>query len=365
MMKHTLFSLSILVLCNSCGDRKEEANIRDLSKVNNTISTCSFIEQVDFIPLHEKDSFLLGEINAIRKYDGKWYVLDNKQKTAIVAFDSVGQPVSLYDKTGNGKGEYAEITGFDVSPETGDVCVLCGPPKIIILDKDLKFKQEIKLSDYYWRICWYDAGFLLYSANNATVDYITLEQGKARKIFQAESDMYNVAGTEPVFIRDNDNLYFHTEQSDALYEIKDFEFVPVVSLDYPLKKETEQILRKRYYGDLNVQERMKYVRPTVNCVIGNDTCLSFIYSRMLYYINMPYENHYINSVLKIDCGRSTMKTGNQLISWKYISEYDPESYSDDRLYKGVKVNHPVMNDSLRRSGNPMLVLYTLKKTFGE
>ena len=31
MMKHTLFSLSILVLCNSCGDRKEEANIRDLS----------------------------------------------------------------------------------------------------------------------------------------------------------------------------------------------------------------------------------------------------------------------------------------------------------------------------------------------
>ena len=56
----------------------------------------------------------------------------------------------------------------------------------------------------------------MYSANNATVDYITLEQGKARKIFQAESDMYNVAGTEPVFIRDDDNLYFHTEQSDAL-----------------------------------------------------------------------------------------------------------------------------------------------------
>ena len=46
--------------------------------------------------------------------------------------------------------------------------------------------------------------------------------------------MYNVAGTEPVFIRDNDNLYFHTEQSDALYEIKDFEFVPVISLVYPL-----------------------------------------------------------------------------------------------------------------------------------
>ena len=63
----------------------------------------------------------MGEINAIRKYDGKWYILDNKQKTAIVAFDSVGQPVSLYDKTGNGKGEYAEITGFDVSPETGDI----------------------------------------------------------------------------------------------------------------------------------------------------------------------------------------------------------------------------------------------------
>ena len=40
MMKHTLFSLSILVLCNSCGDRKEEANIRDLSEVNNTMRLC-------------------------------------------------------------------------------------------------------------------------------------------------------------------------------------------------------------------------------------------------------------------------------------------------------------------------------------
>lgn len=40
MMKHTLFSLSILVLCNSCGDRKEEANIRDLSEVNNTMRAC-------------------------------------------------------------------------------------------------------------------------------------------------------------------------------------------------------------------------------------------------------------------------------------------------------------------------------------
>ncbi len=48
--------------------------------------------------------------------------------------------------------------------------------------------------------------------------------------------MYNVAGTEPVFIRDNDNLYFHTEQSDALYEIKDFEFVPVISFRLSIKE---------------------------------------------------------------------------------------------------------------------------------
>lgn len=86
MMKHTLFSLSILVLCNSCSDRKEEANIRDLSKVNNTISTCSFIEQVDFIPLHEKDSFLLGEINAIRKYDGNgiFWIISRKQRLLLL-----------------------------------------------------------------------------------------------------------------------------------------------------------------------------------------------------------------------------------------------------------------------------------------
>ena len=44
MMKHTLFSLSILVLCNSCGDRKEEANIRDLSKVNNTAQFKTSVE---------------------------------------------------------------------------------------------------------------------------------------------------------------------------------------------------------------------------------------------------------------------------------------------------------------------------------
>lgn len=364
-MRSSLITLSILVVLGSCKNRDDATGIRDLAEMSNDVSTCSFIEQVDFVPLHEKDSFLLGEITAMRKYADTWYLLDNKQRDAIITFDSIGYPESLYERRGNGKGEYAEITSFDVSPETGDVCILCGPPKIIILDKQLNFKREIGLSDYYWRIAWYGDGFLLYSADDAAVDYMDLERNKVKRIFQTESDMYNIAGAEPVFIREHDKLYFQTELSDALYEIRDFNFVPVVSFDYPLKEETKQVLRERYYGDLSVPERMKYVRPTVNCVMSRDTCLSFIYSRMLYYINMPYENHYVNAALKIDCGKSTIKVGNQFVSWKYISEYEPENFNDNHLYDGVRINHLVINDSLRQSGNPMLVLYTLKKDFSE
>ena len=166
-------------------------------------------------------------------------------------------------------------------------------------------------------------------------------------------------------MRDGDRLYFHTEQSDALYEIRDFDFVPVLSLDYALKEETNRVLQTRFYGDLSLQERMKYARPSVNCVMTKDSCVSFIYSRMLYYINMPYNHRYVNSVLKIDCGKSTVKVGDQLVSWKYMYDYDPEMYAQNHLYDGVKVNHFVLTDSLMKSGNPMLVLYTLKENFGE
>lgn len=86
MMKHTLFSLSILVLCNSCGDRKEEANIRDLSKVNNTISTCSFIEQVDFIPLHEKIHFYWGKsmLYVSMTVNGIFWIISRKQRLLLL-----------------------------------------------------------------------------------------------------------------------------------------------------------------------------------------------------------------------------------------------------------------------------------------
>lgn len=85
-MKHTLFSLSILVLCNSCGDRKEEANIRDLSEVNNTISTCSFIEQVDFIPLHEKIHFYWGKsmLYVSMTVNGMFWIISRKQRLLLL-----------------------------------------------------------------------------------------------------------------------------------------------------------------------------------------------------------------------------------------------------------------------------------------
>ena len=60
-----------------------------------------------------------------------------------------------------------------------------------------------------------------------------------------------------------------------------------------------------------------------------------------------------------------MKVGDQLVSWKYMYDYDPEMYAQNHLYDGVKVNHFVLTDSLKKSGNPMLVLYTLKENFGE
>ena len=365
-MKHIGAFCGMIVALYACGGQNGAPHVRDLDDVDKSISTSSFVSQVDFLPLLERDSFLLGEIGGIRKYGDFWYVLDNKQREAVVAFDSSGHPMHLYDRRGHAEGEYADIAGFDVSPRTGDVCLLCGPPKIIVLDKELKFKREISLPDFYWRIAWYGDGFLLYSAEHAAVDYLDLAKGgKVRKIFQAGSDKYNVAGTEPVFMRDGDRLYFHTEQSDALYEIRDFDFVPVLSLDYALKEETNRVLQTRFYGDLSLQERMKYARPSVNCVMTKDSCVSFIYSRMLYYINMPYNHRYVNSVLKIDCGKSTVKVGNQLVSWKYMYGYDPEMYAQNHLYDGVKVNHFVLTDSLKKSGNPMLVLYTLKENFGE
>jgi len=105
------------------------SDVRDLTRDDGPIPNNSIVESVEFLYLRDDEQTMLSGISSLDSFDGKWYVLDNSNRSIIVMYGAEGRPLSRYDRTGRGPGEYAEITDCDIDLDTGCIYVLCGPPK--------------------------------------------------------------------------------------------------------------------------------------------------------------------------------------------------------------------------------------------
>lgn len=283
--------MTSLLIAAACS----RSDVRDLTREDGTIPNDSIIKSVEFLYLHDDEQTMLGGISSVDSFDGKWYVLDNSNRSIIVMYDAEGRPLNRYDRTGRGPGEYAEITDCDIDPATGRIYVLCGPPKIIILDSELNFIQEIPLTQFYHRIAYDNDGILLFSGYDAAVDRMAGD-GSVKRIFETAKDAYYTDSRAPVFIRSGHDIYFQTESSDSLYRITHTGCEVAAAYDYMNREEAQARHRTE---SLIGFKAMEYVRPKVLCVTRDGDNLSFIYNRIVYNVSMEYNGEYHNFALNI------------------------------------------------------------------
>lgn len=349
-------ALFICILTISCTKNLE--TIRDLDVVNGTLENDDIISRIDFVYLKDADGFLISSICGIRYFDDVWYVLDNDKRNAILAFSNRGIPLTKYDKIGRGPGEYINIAAFDINQYTGDVCILCGPPKIVLLDCNLNLKKEIMLDKYYDRVACYKDGFLLFSGQDGIVDYIS-EDGSKMCIFKTKADYYYVDQHNPIFIRNGDRMFFQTESEDVVYEIVDNKFIEVVEYDYLGRTESQ---KKHASETIIGMDALEYIRPQILCVTNFENRISFIYRKLIYRFNMEVgDGVYMNMDVSLTGLKSSLTMiDRKLIGWIYSFDYDPLTFNENGLYNNIEVCHIPWNEELKESGNPVLVLYTLK-----
>ena len=211
-------SLIVLMICLIAAAACSRSDVRDLTREDGTIPNDSIIKSVEFLYLHDDEQTMLGGISSVDSFDGKWYVLDNSNRSKIVMYDAEGRPLNRYDRTGRGPGEYAEITDCDIDPATGRIYVLCGPPKIIILDSELNFIREIPLTQFYHRIAYDNDGILLFSGYDSAVDRMAVD-GSVKRIFETAKDAYYTDSRAPVFIRAAVTIYTSRPNHPTRYTV--------------------------------------------------------------------------------------------------------------------------------------------------
>jgi hypothetical protein len=102
-------------------DRPERASLFD------------YFSSIELIPLETSPDVLIAGITKIINHQDKWYMMD-KPQSIIFVFDRTGKFLFKIDKKGQGPGEYAFISNFNINPFTGKLELLDPSGRLNIYD---------------------------------------------------------------------------------------------------------------------------------------------------------------------------------------------------------------------------------------
>ena len=131
-----IFLLSVLILFSGCKDYNEKslenginAKFIDLNSIGR-FSTSDIYKSIMIIPLETTDSSIINKVTKIVFHEGRYYILDEPQKTVFI-FDDKGKYISKIDWIGDGPGEYGLLYDFEINRFTNNLELLDARGKLI------------------------------------------------------------------------------------------------------------------------------------------------------------------------------------------------------------------------------------------
>ena len=354
-MNHRILSALCCTLLSISCNSVDSGNVRYIGGTPDKISNGVLFEKVEHIPLGYAEDFMLGEVCDVEYWNGRWYVLDNKFRNAICAFDEVGNPLCFYGRVGRGPGEYVKIQSFDISPETGEVCVVCQGNRLVLLDSELNYKDEYMTDSYsYVRAAWFADGLLLFDFSESAIDYLAMGNKTVKRIFSTDKDACNVFNNEAVFMRDGERMFFHTETDDNVYEINSsLKLNPVLTLDYKNRKGIQKYFRNNTIDSLTPDERMDFIRPAVNYIVFNESTYTLGYTYLMHRISIcdPESQDIVARTF------GSHFTNGMIVGSVSSAFYEPEQFQD--IYAGIDVSYASVSKSSMET-NPVLIVHHLR-----
>lgn len=345
------FSIGFLVLILvfvSC-ERKRESNMDihfNLShSIGDTVSISGWMIPLELVALETTDESLLGSIDKLIEFDGKFYILDKMRKSVLV-FDAGGKYLHRIGKMGDGPGEYSALSDFTLDETTGNLYLLTNPSEIYAFDSNGSYLFKTKISNsMLWNI-GYDKGNFICSSNHLT--YTSGDDAFLFYSFDHSLDLLNKdvsVHSEQIytpllisspFMKWRDGLYYFDNYFNTIYTFDNGDAFPVCKIDFDSPMPTEYFLDTSLF--MSKQRNYDYVVDV--SLSANSLLIAYIHSGKHYtaLFDMATRRIVANGVTKGmlppvygngDVLYSPISAEHYLSYWQHLNDYLKTSVSFD------------------------------------
>lgn len=157
MKKLIVYVCCMLALCACKNTTPNATYLIDIEKIPTQSDEylSSIISDLKLIPLETNDSCLIGEVDVIKKRNGRYCVQSGRNVLHI--FDEQGHFINRIGQQGSGPGEYELLSDFEADKH---YVYLLSHHKLLVYDWEGNFQKEIPLSINVRTIRKIKGGFL-------------------------------------------------------------------------------------------------------------------------------------------------------------------------------------------------------------
>src|SRR5690606_10143529 len=174
-MNNNILLIIFLCVASACNttlkhvDPSEEGmkiiKVRDMEDTK-SVYLSSIFRQARIVPLDYSEDNIIGEVEQLRIWSDKLYIMDKYNEGSISIFDLDGNFIRKVGKAGRGPNEFTVISDFDVDKNNGDVYIYDNHTRNIFVYSHLgEFQRKILITEYKDFFRLHGNKFYLYRKN--------------------------------------------------------------------------------------------------------------------------------------------------------------------------------------------------------
>lgn len=304
-MRYLWGVIFLLLTLQSCSSKKERNEEEDSSFSVNKISVEELVKKkipeeavwnsLSFVRLETTDKVLIKQIEQIRAFEDRFYILDNQER--LFVFDREGRFVRYIGNRGPGPEEYSGVHYFYIHPTRRIIGVIDAASNSFVrytLDGEFVDRGKLNIGRFmYTQVDWLDESkLLLYSVNHSTDLYSYLVVNERNMSACSKELPFWGTGEERSsgdFVNFNSGKVSYVTRllSDTIYRWTGEEFMPYCVLDSGLKHITKDEVEKNgpysLIAEAHSRLRKQGYSPGIDKLCSTDDYLYLEYSGLGYF----------------------------------------------------------------------------------
>lgn len=357
-----IFFILFLGFIYSCSER-ESLIFKEIIVQHNEyekINLSSFVENFKIVKLATDDEGLIFEISKAQYINDKIYLLDIPGNCLFV-FNKDGQLEGKIRKTGQGPGEFIQITDFYIDRNSILYLLDFGQQAIMKYDDSFDFVEKINYTSFGSRFVQNNNRFMIYNEPSGKKnDYqlsILDQDGEIDSELLARDftrHKYNWSGANVFFLSDNEK-YFSLRYNDTIYSFTENDIVPEFVVNFQKRKFPDQ-------ENINDYDIMSLDFPFLvkhNFYITNKyVVFDYMYKQSRFFT--IYDIHE-------DVSRSGLVENDMILNFRFFPRWGNDNYLIEELSADLLVNDFSDSPQLahqvsitKEEDNPIIIIYQLK-----